>query len=408
MNMMYRACLLAPLLCLGHALPSAAAESSNEMKPSAFASALDAVLEKAIKEQRLVGGVLLVARNGVVIYDKAAGYVDRDRKQVMQKNTIFRLSSVSKAFTTMAAATLLQQGKMQLDDPVTKWLPDFTPKMADGTQPVITIRHLLSHTAGLTYTAFEAPNGPYHQAGVSDGLENSDISLEENLRRIASAPLLFQPGTSWQYSLATDVLGAVVAKASGLPLPQAMEELVTRPLGMKDTGFAVTDRGRLALPYYNAKPRPLPMKEEEHLSFEDMEFHYSPGRALDPKAVPSGGGGMVGTAPEILGLLEIIRRKGAPLVGADLMQIMNSNQIGEHRAMPGTGFGLGWAVLIDPAEAQTPQSAGTLSWGGVYGHSWFIDPAKNLSVVMLTNTTPEGIFGKTVNEVRDAIYAHLP
>lgn len=371
-------------------------------------SALNAVLENAITQQRLVGTVLLVAHKGSIVYSRTAGYADREQKLVMRENVIFRLASISKAFTTMAAAVLLQQGKMCLDDPVTRWLPDFTPRLPDGTQPTITIQHLLSHTAGLNYGAFEAEDGPYHKAGVCDGLENSHISLEENLQRISSAPLLFEPGTSWQYSLATDVLGAVVVRVSGFPLPQAMHELVLSPLGMKDTGFTVTDRSRLALPYYNAEPHPLPMGEDEYISFEGMKFHYSPGKALDPKAVPSGGASMVGTAYEVLRLLETIRQDGAPLVTTELMQIMNSNQIGDHRAAPGIGFGLGWAVLVDPDEAQTPQSVGTLNWGGVYGHSWFIDPIKNLSVVMLTNTAMEGIFGKTVNEVRDAIYAHLP
>lgn len=429
-------CILALLLCLGYARPGHAAQnsggaqssgksqsptqSSSNISPNAsptispgvsldvstLAPALDAVLEKAIASQRLVGGVVLVAHNGKIVYSKAAGYADREHKQPMLENTIFRFASVSKAFTSMAAASLLQQGKLRLDDPVTKWLPEFTPKLPDGTQPVITVKHLLAHTAGLTYTAFEAEDGPYHKAGVSDGLENSGISFEENLKRLSSVPLLFEPGTSWQYSLATDVLGAVVAKASGLPLPEAMQELVTNPLGLKDTGFAVTDRSRLAVPYYNAKPSPLPMKDEEWVSASGMKFHYSPGRALDPQAYPSGGSGMVGTAPEVLKLLEVIRQGGAPLVDAGLIQEMNSNQI-SGRAAPGSGFGLGWSVLVDPAEGHTPQSAGTISWGGVYGHSWFVDPANNLSVLIMTNTAFEGIFGRTVHEVRDAVYASL-
>lgn len=373
-----------------------------------LSSALDAVLEEAIVRQRLVGGVLLVARDGNLVYGKAAGYADRAKEEPMRENAIFRLSSVSKAFTTIAAAVLLQQGRICLDDPVIKWLPDFAPSGPKGEASTITVRHLLSHTAGLNYRAFEAAGGPYHKAGISDGLESSGISLSENMRRLSSAPLLFEPGTSWQYSLATDVLGAVVAEAAGLSLPQAIKELVTRPLDMKDTGFTVTDRSRLAQPYYNAEPSPLPMKAEEHITFGDMKFHYSPGRALEPDAFPSGGSGMVGTASEVLQLLETIRRRGAPLVSTELMQTMNSNHIGDHRAAPGTGFGLGWAVLVDPTEAQTPQSPGTLSWGGVYGHSWFVDPTRNLSVICLTNTALEGLFGETVHKVRDAIYAHLP
>lgn len=117
---------------------------------------------------------------------------------------------------------------------------------------------------------------------------------------------------------------------------------------------------------------------------------------------------MAGTAPDVLRLLETIRQGGAPLVGADLMRTMTTNQTGEHQSSPGAGFGLGWAVLLDPAQAQSPQSVGTIYWGGVYGHSWFVDPARKLSVVLMTNTAMEGLLGSTVQELRNAIYANLP
>lgn len=398
-----------PTLNAANAAQNTTAKSGNRVLNNiALASALDAVLENAIKQQRLVGSVVLVAHQDTLVYRKAAGHADREQGLAMEENTIFRLASVTKAFTTLAAAVLLQRGKMRLDDPVTRWLPDFTPRLPNGTESSMTIRHLLSHTAGLNYGAFEAEDGPYHRAGVCDGLEETSVSQKENLQRLASVPLLFEPGTSWQYSLATDVLGEVVAEVSGFSLPEAIRELVTSPLGMKDTGFTVTDRSRLARPYYNAEPHPLPMGEEEYVSFEGMKFHYSPGRSLDPTAPASGGASMVGTAHEVLRLLETIRRGGAPLVSPELMHLMNRNHVGNHRAAPGTGFGLGWAVLVDPEEAQSPQSPGTLSWGGVYGHSWFVDPVQNLSVLILTNTALEGIFGQTAAEIRDAIYAYLP
>lgn len=325
----------------------------------------------------------------------------------MREDAIFRLSSVSKAFTTVAAGALMKQGKLHLDDPVAKWLPEFAPTLPAGGKAVITIRQLLSHSAGLDYGFNQKEGGPYLVAGVSDGLDASGISLEENLRRIASVSLLYKPGTSWGYSVATDVLGAVVAKAYGSTLPQAMQSLVADPLGMKDTGFVVTDRSRLAAPYYNAAPQPLRMGIEENIPLGDGKVRFAPERAFDSKAFPSGGAGMVGTAPEVLLLLETIRKGGAPLVDPGLMKKMKVNQIGKNRVAPGLAFGFGWAVLVDPMAAETPQQAGTLSWGGVYGHSWAVDPKEKLTVVIMTNTTFEGIFGAFVTDVRDAVYGGI-
>lgn len=187
-----------------------------------------------------------------------------------------------------------------------------------------------------------------------------------------------------------------------------MHSLVIKPLGMKDTGFAVTDKSRLATPYYNAAPQPLRMGVEENIPLGDGKVRFAPERVFDIKAFPSGGAGMVGTAPEVLLLLETIHKGCAPLVDSDLMKKMKTNQIGKNRVAPGLGFGFGWAVLIDPVAAETPQRAGTLSWGGVYGHSWAVDPKEKLTVVIMTNTAFEGIFGKFVTDVRDTVYGGLP
>ena len=386
---------------------AAVAQKEGPDKEAALAAALDHVIDASLKQNRLVGAVVLIAHDGEMVYHRAAGHMDREAKIPMREDAIFRLSSVSKPFTSMAAAALIQQDKMSLDDPVTKWLPDFTPALPKGGPATITIRQLMTHTAGLNYGFLEKKDGPYLVAGISDGLDSADLSLEENLKRLASVPLLYDPGTVWHYSLATDVLGAVIAKAHGTTLPQAMHDLVTEPLGLADTGFVVTDQSRLAVPYYNAQPQPLPMQAEESLSLGDGEIRLSPSRALNPKAFPSGGAGMVGTAPEVMSLLETICKGGGPLAGPELMKEMTVNQVGKNRVQPGVGFGLGWAVVLDPIEANTPQSAGTLSWSGVYGHTWFVDPARKLSVVILTNTAFEGMIGQTVTDIRNAVYGNL-
>ncbi len=396
--------LLACVLC------AAPAEAEEKSPAASLASAVDAVLDNSLTQGRLVGAVVLVARDGQILYHRAVGFADREAGTPMREDTIFRLASASKVYTTMATAALVEQGKLHLDDRVDKWLPYFTPSLPDGGKATITIRQLLSHTAGLDYGFALKPDDTYTKAGIADGLSPSDLSLEENVRRIASVPLLYKPGTSWRYSLATDVLGAVIEKAHGAPLPQAMHNLVIGPLGMKDTGFVVTDAPRFAAPYYNATPHPLRMHDDvQDVDFgSGMTIRFSPKRAFAPKAFPSGGAGMVGTAPNLLRLLETIRSGGAPLAGSALMNDMCRNQIGSLLVQPGVGFGLGWAVLVDPAAAQTPQSPGTMSWGGVYGNTWFIDPAKKLSVVILTNTVPEGLWGRTVTDVRNAVYRNLP
>jgi CubicO group peptidase (beta-lactamase class C family) len=309
----------------------------------------------------------------------------------------------------MAAGVLLDKGMLKLDDPIAKQLPDFLPSLPDGNRPSITVRQLLSHTAGLNYSFGEPEDGPYHKAGVSDGADDSGLSLTENLRRIASAPLLFAPGSSWRYSLATDVLGAVVAKAYAKDLPQAVRELVTEPLGMRDAAFSLDDDSRLAVPYFINPPRePERMKNNELVDLGGgMRIRFAPNRILNSRAYPSGGAGMAASAQDVMRLLEAIRKQGAPLVSPEIMREMVTPQTAPGVVEPGWSFALGWSVLDDPIKGHTPQAAGTIAWGGVYGHSWFVDFTNGISVVLLTNTTPEGMSGKLRQDVRDAVYAEL-
>ncbi|HEY7639523.1 MAG TPA: serine hydrolase domain-containing protein [Steroidobacteraceae bacterium] len=382
-----------------------AASAPGELTGEARAR-IDAAIDSAIKEQRLVGAVVLVSHDGKLVYQRAAGFADRESKRPMQIDTVFRFSSVSKPVVSAAALVLADQGKLSLDDPVTKWLPEFRPKLASGGMPRITVRQLLTHTAGLGYKFAEKPGTAYYQAAVSDGFDDLRISLDENLKRIANAPLFDRPGEAWRYSLSIDVLGAVIEKAAGKALPQAVNDLVTQPLGMHDTGFWAKDPARLAVAYHNAKPAPLPMDDPFVMPFgEGGQMTYSPSRALDPKAYPSGGAGMVGTAADVMRLLEAIRTGGKPILKEATAASMMRNQIGSLTGPgPGVGFGFGGAVVIDPAAAHTPQSAGTWNWGGVYGHTWFVDPVRKLTVVAFTDTAPEGLFGKFTTDVRDAVY----
>lgn len=196
-----------------------------------LAERVQAVSQRAIDEGRLVGSVVLVAQRGELVYAGAAGYADRELQRPMRRETQFRLSSVSKPYITLAAMRMIEQQKLSLDDAVSRWLPWFTPALADGRRPEIKIRHLLSHTAGLDYRLNQPAEGPYQRLGVKDGLELSSLTLEQNLQLLAQAELLAEPGSAFNYSLAIDVLGAVLEQAADEPLPQLFNQWVAQPLG---------------------------------------------------------------------------------------------------------------------------------------------------------------------------------
>lgn len=381
--------------------------------PSAHRSPrIQNVIQQALDSHRLVGSVVLVAHHGALIYQQAAGWADREHAQPMALDTIFRLASVSKPIVSTAALVLVAQGKLGLDDDISRWLPEFQPRLANGTVASIAVRQLLSHTAGLSYRFFEADAyGPYARAGVSDGMDASGITLDENLRRLASVPLLYTPGSAWGYSLATDVLGALIARVHGTSLDNAVRELVTGPLGMVDTGFYVDDAQRVATAYVNDTTQPHRLAEGETVSpFEGaVGITYSPARIFDAEAFPSGGAGMAGTASDLLSLLEALRQGGGALLPDALIEEMGRDQTHglELPNAPGFGFGLGFSVLRDPQLADSPESPGTWRWGGAYGHAWFVDRARGLSVVALTNTLYEGMSGRFVTDLRDAVYRAL-
>ena len=350
--------------------------------------------------------MVLVAQAGTLVYGRAAGLADREAGQPMRPRAIFRLASLTKPLVSAAALRLVEEGRIGLDDPVTRWLPDFRPALPDGTRPVITVRHLLTHSAGLSYGFLEPAGSAYHRLGVSDGLDQPGLSMTENLSRLARAPLAFEPGSAWRYSVSIDVLGALLAEAAGTGLPDLVWRLVTAPLGMADTGFAVSDVARLVTPYVDGVPEPSRITDGLAVPVIEGILRFAPSRIFDPNSFASGGGGMAGTAEDFLLFLEAIRTGGAPILAPATVDRMTALQIGPRAETrgPGWGFGFGWAVLADPAAARTPQSEGTLQWGGAYGHSWFVDPAGHLSVVALTNTAFEGMGGAFPAAVRDAVY----
>lgn len=379
---------------------------------STIASRLDAVIDGAIAAERIVGAVVLVALDSETIYTRAAGLADREAGIAMGTDAIFRLASVSKLFTASAMLALVGRGRLGLDRPITEWLPYFAPTF-EGKPALITPRHLLSHSSGLSYGFFEPEGGPLTQAGVSDGMDRSALTLADNMQRLSSVPLSFAPGSAFRYSLGIDVAGAVIEAATGLSLPEAIRDLVTQPLGLRNTGFAPSDISRLTAAYADDAPRPRRMHEPDCLPFLPgmAGVTMDPARVFDTGAFPSGGAGMVGTASEILRLLETLRRGGGELMTADLVSEMARDQIAEIdiEGSPGLGYGLGFSVLRDNKAAGTAEPVGTWRWGGAYGHSWFSDPHNGLTAVTLTNTAFEGMSGtgRFSADLSRAIYASI-
>jgi len=391
-----------PLLATGAtALATPAGES--------LAANVDKAVDAALTENRLVGAVVLISRDGQLVYERAAGFADREANRRMETGTMFRLSSVSKPITSAAVLALAERRRLSLDDAVTKWLPTFRPRLPNGNAPTITLRQLLTHTSGLGYKFIEKPGSPYHTAAISDGFDELRIDLPENLRRISSVPLFNAPGETFRYSVSMDVLGAVIEQVTGKRLPAAVAELVTRPLRMKDTSFLATAASRLAAPYYDAEPIPARMSDPQIVpTVEGGQLIYSPSRIFDATVFPSAGAGMVGTAPDLMLFLEAVRKGGEPILSAATAASMMRNHTGSLPGQqPGFGFGFGGSVLVDPIAAKTPQSAGTWTWGGVYGHFWFVDPARGLTVIAFTNTALEGMWGKFTIDLRDAVYEAL-
>jgi CubicO group peptidase (beta-lactamase class C family) len=229
------------------------------------------------------------------------------------------------------------------------------------------------------------------------------------MERLATVPLLYQPGTNHVYSVASDVLGAVIASANGKTLQESMDELVLRPLGIGDAGFYARDPSRLSTHYRSQGSSPKRMSDPEVFNIGGGKaLTLSPGRALDPTEFPSGGCGMVASAPSVMKLLEAVRLNGGGIVSPEVMEGFYQDAIAPRTSSPGQGFGAGWAVVLNPQAAGLPVSRGTIDWGGVYGHNWYVDRERGITVVILTNTALKGLYGDTRIQVLKAVDKAFP
>lgn len=364
-------------------------------------SRLDAVVDNAIG-RTIVGANILIALKGELVYSRQAGFLDREASRPMAPRTIFRLASVSKPMVSVAALASVEAGKLRLDDPVTRYLPDFRPRLADGSAPTITISQLMTHTSGLTYDLDNGNGKP-----ASGGTGPSDFDLAENVARISALPLAFPPGTGWRYSVGIDVLGAVMEAAEGRSLPEIVKAYVTEPLGMADTAFRPVDQNRLAVAYADGTP-PIRMGDIERVKDGEGFVEFWIGRAFDETAFPSGGAGMIGSAEDFLTFLEAMRKGGTPLLSAASMPLLTeAHTVDLDPAPSGQGYSHGWSIYRDPSVQKMPCKPGTWAWGGIYGNQWYVDPATGLTIVSFTNTAVEGCNGAFPKDVFRTVYSDL-
>jgi CubicO group peptidase (beta-lactamase class C family) len=363
------------------------------------------------------GAALMIVRNGKVAYFESVGLLDPETKAPMRKDAIFRIYSMSKPITSVAVMMLFEQGKITLDEPIAKYIPAFKDmkvgveaKEADSDHRLelvaakkpITIQDLLRHTSGITYGFFGdlLAKKAYVAANVYDG----DYDNAEFAERIAKLPLAFQPGTTWDYSNSTDILGRLVEVVSGKSLLQFEKENILDPLGMTDTSFYVADtakHARIAEPFPDDRTIGVGVVVNDPRLTRKWE---------------SGGGGMVSTVTDYARFLSMLTNggtlNGKRYLGPKTLAYMTSDHLGSlivpgpyYLPGPGYGFGLGFAVRKEEGVALTPGSVGDYNWGGAAGTYFWVDPKENMFVVFAMQSPRNRTAVRQV--LRDMVYSAI-
>ena len=397
--------LLGAAAALAQGLPTAAPEAVGFSAERL--ERLDSLIEDAIADDQVAGAVALIARDGRAAHLAAYGMADIDDGEPMQIDTLFRFASMTKPITSLAVMMLYEEGRFLLNEPVSKYIPELAnPRVLSttgkGSVPAgseISIHDLLTHTSGLSYGFLAQGAGPaelarrYVEAGVSDGLVQTEGVVADLPGRLNQAPLLFEPGSQWAYSLSIDVLGRLVEVASGMTLAEFFETRIFEPLGMDDTAFFLDAESaeRLASVYSTGTDGSLIELGPEPIVLDTLtysaSFHYD-----GPQTYYSGGAGLVSTAGDYARFLQLMLNggelDGVRLLSPRTVEFMTRNQIGDLNVSPGVKFGLGFAVIDDPGLVGETQSAGNYNWGGFFNTSFFVDPSERMFAVLLTQRFP--------------------
>jgi CubicO group peptidase (beta-lactamase class C family) len=367
---------------------------------------INKVFRTHVDEQRLPGGIGLIARKGKIVFFETWGYQDRESKKPMRKDSIFRMYSMTKAVTGVAAMMLAEEGKFFLNDPVSKFIPEMAnmkiaveKKDADGKRVVelvdaknrMTIRDLMRHTAGFSYTGpTDASGRPAFYTAQLPVAPTPDLqmNLEEWAKALAKLPLHREPGTAFQYGVNTDVLGRVVEAASGMPLDKFFEERIFKPLGMVDTGFHVPEN---KLDRFVTLYEPVTGTTVKPTVGGPQDVYKKPAKVF------FGGAGLVSTAMDYAKFCQMLLNNGElngkRLLGRKSVEAMRADHLGampkaDPLVPPGYGFGLTFAVSKGTGAAGEPGSEGEYNWGGAAGTRFWIDPKEELFGVFMVNILP--------------------
>ena len=371
---------------------------------------LRAVMQDEVKRQRVPGAVIMVARHGqLAMFDKV-GWQDPLAQSPMQLDSLFRIYSMTKPIVSAAVMMLLEQGKLLLADPVAKYLPEYQAMQWRDAQgqlhPVkraITIQDLLRHTSGLTYE-FLGQN-PVQQQYAALNIGSRERSNDAFSQALAGVPLMFEPGSAWEYSRSTDVLGRLIEVISGQSLGAYLQQHILKPLGMHDTAFSVPQDqwSRIAEPFAHDPDGGVPM------------------RVINPRETPaheSGGGGLISTAQDYARFLQFMLNKGeldgVRLLAPHIIDFMTADHLGAIPLQrsdlatllpPGHGFGLGFAVRTRLGESAVPGSVGMYYWGGIAGTTFFVDPTLDMYAMMLIQAPNQREYYRPL--FRNLVYASV-
>ena len=416
--------------------PTPAPPESAGMSKTAF-DRLEAHLKhRYIDAGRFPGTQVLVYRRGKVVHSSVQGFADVERKVPVRDDTIYRIYSMTKPITSVAFMMLFEEGRVALDEPVHKYIPEWKNLgvFQAGTAPSFLTRppsrpmlivDLLRHTSGLTYGFQQRSNvdAAYREMKIGEVLKAG--TLQSMIADLSKIPLEFSPGEAWNYSVATDVIGYLIGKISGKPFDRFLKERIFDPLGMNDTGFFVSpDKAHRLAACYSADPQGgMTFHATERKGGMTLQDDPATSSFLSPPSFISGGGGLCSTVTDYLTFCRALINGGAlggvRLIGPKTLSLMTSNHLPGGRYLPelsrslfseatynGIGFGLGFSVTMDPALALIPGSRGEFAWGGAAATSFWIDPAEELIAIFMTQVMPSSAY-PIRRELRTLVYAAI-
>jgi CubicO group peptidase (beta-lactamase class C family) len=413
-----------------------ASPESAGMSKAAFDRIEDHLKRRYVDAGRFPGTQLVVYRRGKLVHSAVQGFADLERKAALKDDTIFRIYSMTKPITSIAFMMLVEEGRVALDEPVHKYIPEwknlgvFQAGIAPAfltrppSRPMLIV-DLLRHTSGLTYGFQQRSNVDAAYREMKIGEVEKAGTLQSMIEQLAKIPLEFSPGEAWNYSVSTDVIGYLIGMISGKPFEQFLKERIFEPLAMKDTDFFVPagKAGRFAACYSASPQGAMTFHASERKG--DLTLQDDPAKStfLSPPSFISGGGGLCSTAADYLtfcrALLNGGELSGVRLVGPKTLALMTSNHLPGGRTLPemsrslfseatyhGIGFGLGFSVTLDPVQTLIPGSAGEYAWGGAATTSFWIDPAEELIAIFMTQVLPSTAY-PIRRELRTMIYATI-